>query len=201
MATTDIIKRIRFEPIAGPPTEAIVMLSSKPWVIGRQSTADSVLNDNSVSRRHAFVTHKADTWLLSDLESRHGTFVNGIKLGPGESSPIHDGDLVRIGPWTFRVGGPTHGTRVSASDGPVSFADLLDIGRAIIAEQVRDNTHCAARIGNVDRLIALIVRADFYRCMHLACRRAADQQWHIKPLPLHFRSDEHHFVEAWGDQP
>lgn len=116
MATTDTIKRIRFEPIAGPPTEPIVVLSSKPWVIGRQSTADSVLNDNSVSRRHALVTHKADTWLLSDLESRHGTFVNGIKLGQGDSSPIHDGDLVRIGPWTYRVGGPTHGTRVSASD-------------------------------------------------------------------------------------
>lgn len=116
MTNTGIVKTLRLEPIAGPPAEPVALTSDRPWVVGRQSTADVVLPDNSVSRRHCMVVYKADTWLLSDLESRHGTFMNGIRLAAGENPPMHDGDLVRVGPWTFRVGGPGRGTVLTTED-------------------------------------------------------------------------------------
>jgi serine phosphatase RsbU (regulator of sigma subunit) len=59
---------------------------------------------------------KADTWLLTDLDSRHGTFLNGIRLTQGENPPVHDGDLVRVGPWTFRIGGPGRAKVLATED-------------------------------------------------------------------------------------
>lgn len=117
MTSTSIIRSIRLEPVSGPPVEAIVVSSGKPFVIGRQAGADAMLTDNTVSRRHAEIAHRADTWFVSDLQSYHGTFLNGVRLGPSESSPMHPGDMLRLGPWTFRVGGPPRGAHLlSTSD-------------------------------------------------------------------------------------
>jgi len=112
MATTTISRTLRLEPVAGPPAEPFTAAADKPSVVGRQSTCEVVLADTAVSRRHAQFACKGGSWLLSDLESRHGTYLNGIRLNPGEASPIFDGDQVRIGPFTFRVGGPTGGARL-----------------------------------------------------------------------------------------
>lgn len=107
MNSTSISKHLRLEPIAGPSLAALEVSSDKPFFIGRQSVCEGVLGDAAVSRRHAQLVFKAGTWLLTDLDSRHGTYLNGIRLGAGASSPVYDGDQVRIGPWTLRVGGPT----------------------------------------------------------------------------------------------
>ncbi len=112
MATTSISRTLRFEPVAGPPADPFTVAADKPHVVGRQSTCEVVLADTAVSRRHAQLVCKGGSWLLSDLESRHGTYLNGIRLAPGDASPIFDGDQVRIGPFTFRVGGPTGGARL-----------------------------------------------------------------------------------------
>ncbi len=112
MATTTISKTLRLEPIAGPAAEPFTVNTDKPYVVGRQSTCEIVLADTAVSRRHAQFVCKGGSWLLSDLESRHGTYLNGIRLTPSDASPLFDGDQVRIGPFTFRVGGPTGGARL-----------------------------------------------------------------------------------------
>lgn len=117
MTSTSVVRTIRLEPVSGPPVEAVVVSSEKPFVIGRQAGADAILSDNTVSRRHAVISHRADTWFVGDLQSYHGTFLNGVRLGPDESSPMHPGDMLRLGPWTFRVGGPPRGAHLlSTSD-------------------------------------------------------------------------------------
>jgi len=106
MNSTSISKNLHLEPVAGPNLAALEVAADKPFVIGRQSVCEGVLSDAAVSRRHCQFTHKAGTWLLTDLDSRHGTYLNGIRLEPGSSSPVSNGDQVRIGPWTLRVGAP-----------------------------------------------------------------------------------------------
>lgn len=112
MASTSVVRTIRLEPIAGPAVESITVPSDKPFVIGRQNTCDGLLTDNTVSRRHALITHRAETWFISDLQSYHGTYLNGVRLNGDEPSPIRPGDLIRIGPWTMRVGGPPRGAHL-----------------------------------------------------------------------------------------
>src|SRR5262245_54053902 len=102
MATTIVTAApIKLEPLTGPSVTPIVVPPDRPFRLGRHSTCDAPLPDQTVSRNHLLVEFRAGSWLVSDLESRHGTFLNGAKLNAGEPTPIREGDLLRIGPWTF----------------------------------------------------------------------------------------------------
>ncbi|MGH3260970.1 MAG: FHA domain-containing protein, partial [Trebonia sp.] len=63
--------------------------------IGRDATCDLAIPDMTVSRLHARLERTDDGWLLSDLESRNGTRVNGW-LVRGKV-PVRVGDLVSFG--------------------------------------------------------------------------------------------------------
>jgi hypothetical protein len=65
--------------------------------LGRSPAADVELADPSVSRDHAQVSGRPGRWLLSDLHSSNGTWVNDRRLAPGGGHPLHHGDRVRCG--------------------------------------------------------------------------------------------------------
>jgi hypothetical protein len=90
-------------PIQGPVVPPIVCPPEKPVVLGRSSQADVQLSDQVVSRQHCKIENRGETWLITDLDSRHGTYINGIRLNVNEQTPLHMGDRVRLGPWTFRA--------------------------------------------------------------------------------------------------
>ena len=58
----------------------------------------------------------------------------------------------------------------------------------------------AARIGHVDRLAAVVVRADLHRRVHAARGGAADQKRQVEALALHLGGDMAHLVERRRDQ-
>jgi HD-GYP domain-containing protein (c-di-GMP phosphodiesterase class II) len=67
-------------------------------VIGRDPQ-DSLASDrflcipeHTVSRRHARVRRRGDTYFVEDLHSFNGTYVQGERLQPGIWQPLHDGD-------------------------------------------------------------------------------------------------------------
>lgn len=94
---------IKLEPLAGPPIESFTIAGDKPYSLGRQGVCDVQLPDRTVSRRHAVISFKDDVWFLTDLESRHGTYINGVRLEVNTPTRIGEGNLLRLGPWTFRV--------------------------------------------------------------------------------------------------
>lgn len=71
--------------------------------IGRAPACDVCLVHESVSRRHATVRSSGPSWLIVDDASAAGTLLNGVRLEPSTSAVLNHGDLLRIGPWTFRV--------------------------------------------------------------------------------------------------
>jgi sigma-B regulation protein RsbU (phosphoserine phosphatase) len=97
------LRSLRLEAIAGPALDPIVLVPGDPAVLGRSSNVDHQLSDKTISRRHCRILRRGINWLLTDLESRHGTYLNGIKLAPEQPAPLNDGDLIRVGPWTLRV--------------------------------------------------------------------------------------------------
>jgi len=56
-----------------------------------------------VSRRHARVRFVNDRYLIEDLESLNGTFLNQRKLVPFVPEVLHDGDDLRFGSLSFGV--------------------------------------------------------------------------------------------------
>lgn len=81
-------------------------LASERMVIGRNSSTKNIANDvdltsldlkKIISRRHAMVQQKNDQFLLYDLNSRNGTFVNGKKIPSREPYALEPGDVVEFG--------------------------------------------------------------------------------------------------------
>src|SRR5205814_1683568 len=80
----------------------IRQLPTKVLRIGRAPDNDIVVSDLSVSRNHAELRRTASGYQIVDLDSHNGTFVNGQQIG---SAPLTEGDIVGIGPSTFRLSG------------------------------------------------------------------------------------------------
>lgn len=58
----------------------------------------------AISRRHACLTcHGPGQWTVTDMQSRHGTFVNGEPLSPGVSRVLRSGDILRLADQVFVV--------------------------------------------------------------------------------------------------
>jgi len=70
--------------------------------IGRSEACELVLDDDYVSNMHAQLSHGDNgTWVLSDLGSTNGTFVNQKKIT--RPTPVGVGDIIRIGEVQMRL--------------------------------------------------------------------------------------------------
>jgi pSer/pThr/pTyr-binding forkhead associated (FHA) protein len=62
--------------------------------VGRGFSADVVLDDQSVSRRHAILSLRAGVVRLLDDRSANGTYLNGRRI---TTAYLRDGDVLRLG--------------------------------------------------------------------------------------------------------
>ena len=69
-------------------------LEKPQTTIGRTPDCDIFLDDVTVSRRHAAVSRNDSDWVLEDLGSLNGTFLNRSRI---EKGPLESGDEVQIG--------------------------------------------------------------------------------------------------------
>jgi FHA domain-containing protein/uncharacterized protein DUF1707 len=69
-------------------------------VLGRSRDCQLILADDTVSRRHAELRIEDGCWLLRDLGSSNGTWVNGRRVVEAEVRP---GDLVQLGGAEIRL--------------------------------------------------------------------------------------------------
>lgn len=82
-------------------------------VIGRDVKADVMLNNESVSRRHAEIVRLAEGYLLRDLNSKNGTYVNGQRV---QEYLLQEGDMVAIGDFQLNFEAPRRAQEVVFED-------------------------------------------------------------------------------------
>src|SRR6185312_10909309 len=79
-----------------PEVKGKIWESSTLLRAGRLASLEIVLDDSSVSRRHAEVRLGEEGWSVCDLGSTNGTYVNGVRIGQGEQS-LKPRDIVQFG--------------------------------------------------------------------------------------------------------
>jgi len=89
----------------GLPDTILLRLQGRPFIIGRydvrvghkQQDFEFPKETKAVSRRHASIERTARGYLITDLDSKVGTFINGTRITPGERYLIQTGDRVSFG--------------------------------------------------------------------------------------------------------
>lgn len=107
--------------LQGPDKGRTYETPNEPVIIGRSS--DQVqLTDNSTSRHHAEIRPSNGSWVLSDLQSSNGTYLNGQRIvSPTE---VKHGDQIKIGSTLMVFSGQEH---VRSYSGAQMIKDLVDL--------------------------------------------------------------------------
>jgi pSer/pThr/pTyr-binding forkhead associated (FHA) protein len=80
--------------VRGPNAGARYLLDRDETTVGRHPDCEIFLHDVTVSRRHSEFARQGDSFVLRDLGSLNGTYVNGDRVDDRE---LESGDEVQIG--------------------------------------------------------------------------------------------------------
>jgi len=111
-------------------------LNEGVYVLGRSEDCDLVINDTTVSRKHARIEISVDkTITLTDLGSHNGTVVNGHKIS--EPQLIHHSDIILLGRVEIQVAEKETAStcdgffKVTELPGDLTYATRLPIEKAL----------------------------------------------------------------------
>ena len=95
---------------SGKAVVAEVTLNRPRMVLGRDESCDISLDSRYVSRFQNLFLETTEGWMLIDLSSTNGSFVNGRRV---REHRLRDGDLIAVGHHHMRFAGPSAKTRPS----------------------------------------------------------------------------------------
>src|SRR6185503_9732579 len=82
------------------PGQSATEARESPVRIGREPGSTILFGGDAakvVSTRHAEIRFEGGAWVVVDLSSRNGTYVNGQRVGAGPTPPLKIGDTIRLG--------------------------------------------------------------------------------------------------------
>lgn len=80
-----------------PEKYPLIRLQDKILIVGKtKGQADILLQEAAVSRIHARLEKRQGSTFVRDMNSKNGTYVNGIRLKPQEEAEIREGDIVQF---------------------------------------------------------------------------------------------------------
>jgi hypothetical protein len=147
--------------IAGRPGPAFRLDPAGENVLGRAGGSLVALADRLASRQHAAIRFDAEraTWLLRDLGSRNGTWLDGVRI---TSAPLAPGGQIRIGT-TELVSQPVAAERMPRGDEPAAANRRL----ADHLREVRASGELMPPWGLIAMASSLLVRPRFVRLYSL----------------------------------
>ena len=78
-------------------------LTDKPVIAGRSDAADITLKDPGISRNHFQVRRKGHVFVLTDLNSSNGTYINSHRI---LQARLQNGDEISVGQFMFLFDDP-----------------------------------------------------------------------------------------------
>lgn len=84
--------------VRGPQVGITFPLTKDIVTIGRNPSSDIFLNDMTVSREHAHVEREGEAYVIRDLHSFNGVWINNKTV---DAHVLRPGDYVQIGKYDF----------------------------------------------------------------------------------------------------
>lgn len=87
------------------PTRVEIEVTKDEFIIGKKpELCDGVISFNKmISRSHCKINKRGNQFVITDLQSANGTYVNRVRLQPNQPHPINNGDVVRLANSDFQV--------------------------------------------------------------------------------------------------
>jgi Nif-specific regulatory protein len=130
----------RLTAISGRLKGSVFTIDDLPVVIGRDRTATLCIADASVSRRHSQIEKENDQFVILDLESLNGTFINDV---PVKRRQLQHGDRVRIGDSQFLF--LMHDGDVNSKSSEVRFDEGQVVSGSTLQVRFNDALYLMAR--------------------------------------------------------
>lgn len=109
----------------------------RDMLVGRHQTADILLQQSEISRKHAAFLLKEQALWLQDLGSSNGTFVNGVQIAV--ETLLKQGDIVQFASLKFSVLEPA-----KPLEQVVESVDDATLGAAVVEETIAQPSEAVA---------------------------------------------------------
>lgn len=87
------------------PTRVEIEVTKDEFIIGKKKElVDGVVSFNKmISRSHCKINRRGNQYMVTDLQSANGTYVNKVRLQPNQPCQIKNGDVIRMADSDFQV--------------------------------------------------------------------------------------------------
>jgi two-component system, NtrC family, response regulator HydG len=164
----------RLAAISGKLKGAIFAINEETLVIGRETASNLCLADAAVSRRHAKVEKEDRGFVITDLESLNGTFVNDV---PVKNRLLEHGDRVRIGDSQFLF--LTHEGEATSKSSDVRLDDRQVASGSTVQLRFDDAVYLMAR--DLSALMKVSTTINSIRGLDDLLQRLLEQLFEVVP--------------------
>ena len=96
--TTVLNQNTHYGSLVRKKNKETIKINSTHFVIGKERAKVNycVVDNTSVSRTHATIFNRGGAAFLMDMNATNGTFVNGVRLNPGQEIVLKNGDTILL---------------------------------------------------------------------------------------------------------
>ena len=171
-----------------PPHPPFRMWTEGPFSIGRTGDCDFTIPQADISRRHAEIRRDGEQWLVRDLGSTNGTFVNGARIAA--ECALSPGDRIELGAATVtfcRVDGALDG----APDG-------LEGGATMVFERTAPGEAFKGDLAEIPpfALFQVLEMGAKSGILEIRSSDASGRIWFRQGLPVHAETEKDQGFDA-----
>ena len=96
--TTVLKQNVNYGSLTRKKNGENIKINSAQFIIGKERAKVSycVVDNTSVSRTHAQIVNRGGAVYLVDMRATNGTFLNGVRLNPGQEAALKNGDVILL---------------------------------------------------------------------------------------------------------
>ncbi len=171
-----------------PPLPPVELHPDHPIVIGRQAACDLPLKHHDVSRRHSEVSYENGQYVLRDLGSTNGTFLNGKEITtPSVLSP---GDRIEMGSRIV--------TFCELEAGVFDATQDADPAQTIISDRMSKNDALAGDLSQIppSAVLQVLEMGRKSGILEIDAEAQSCRLWFHEGLPVHAESEKQSGFDA-----